>query len=71
MSDTPLMIAAPLLALDLPLKLLVWQSADARVCVSSMSAAFLQARYGVPEALIGTLAGADAVIARALGNNSQ
>jgi hypothetical protein len=36
-----------------------------------MSIAFLQARHGVPEALIGTNAGDDAVIAQALGNNSQ
>jgi uncharacterized protein (DUF302 family) len=36
---TPLMIASPLLALDLPLKALVWQSEDGRVWVSSTSAA--------------------------------
>jgi hypothetical protein len=32
---------------------------------------FLQARYGVPEALIGTIAETDAMIAHAVGNNSQ
>ncbi len=30
------MIAAPMLALDLPLKLLIWQSADGWICVRSM-----------------------------------
>ena len=34
---TPLMIASPLLALDLPLKVLVWQSADHQVWVSTNS----------------------------------
>lgn len=66
-AGTPLMIAAPLLALDLPLKLLVWQSADGQVWVSSTSAAYLQARYGFPPALIGNIAGADTLIAHVLG----
>jgi uncharacterized protein (DUF302 family) len=65
-AGTPLMIAAPLLALDLPLKLLVWQSGDGRVWVSSTSAAYLQARYAIPPALIGNIAGADALIAHVL-----
>ena len=34
---TPLMIASPLLALELPLKVLVWQSADGQVWVSTTS----------------------------------
>lgn len=65
-AGTPLMIASPLLALDLPLKLLVWQSADGRVWVSSTDTAYLQARYGIPAALIGNIAGADALIARVI-----
>jgi len=65
-AGTPLMIASPLLALDLPLKLLVWQSADGRVWVSSTSAAYMQARYAIPPALIGNIAGADALIVHVL-----
>jgi uncharacterized protein (DUF302 family) len=65
-AGTPLMIASPLLALDLPLKLLVWQSADGRVWVSSTDTAYLQARYDIPPALIGNIAGADALIAHVL-----
>ncbi|MGH2517285.1 MAG: DUF302 domain-containing protein, partial [Ktedonobacterales bacterium] len=38
---TPLMVAAPLLALDLPLKVLVWQDGDGHVWVSYNSAAYL------------------------------
>ena len=63
---TPLMIASPLLALELPLKALVWQSADGQVWVSSTSAAYLSERYALPHQLAGTLAVADAVIEQAL-----
>ena len=63
---TPLMITSPLLALDLPLKVLVWQSADQRVWVSSTSAAYLGERYGLPPELIGNLAIGDVVIEQAL-----
>ena len=63
---TPLMIASPLLALDLPLKVLVWQSDDDRVWVSSNSVAYLRDRYALPQDLVGNLAVIDAVIEQAL-----
>ena len=65
-AGTPLMVASPLLALDLPLKALVWQGADGQVWVSTISAAYLQARYTIPQALIGNIAGADALIEHTL-----
>lgn len=65
-AGTPLMIASPLLALDLPLKALVWQSADGQVWVSTTSAAYLQARYAIPHELIGNIAGADPLIEHTL-----
>ena len=61
-AGTPLMIASPLLALDLPLKALVWQSEDDQVWVSSTSAAYLKDRYSIPQELIGNIAGVDALI---------
>jgi uncharacterized protein (DUF302 family) len=63
---TPLMVASPLLALDLPLKVLVWQGKDGQVWVSSSSAAYLQVRFSIPQELIGNIAGADALIEQAL-----
>ena len=63
---TPLMIASPLLALDLPLKVLVWQSADGQVWVSTNSVAYLRDRYALPQELVGNLAIVDAVIEQAL-----
>jgi uncharacterized protein (DUF302 family) len=63
---TPLMIASPLLALDLPLKVLVWQGEDDQVWVSSNSVAFLQARYALPQELVGNIAIVDILIEQAL-----
>jgi uncharacterized protein (DUF302 family) len=65
-AGTPLMIASPLLALDLPLKVLVWQSEDERVWVSSTSATYLKVRYSIPQELIGNIAGVDALIEQTL-----
>ena len=65
---TPLMIASPLLALDLPLKVLVWQSADNRVWVSTTSVTYLRDRYAIPQELVGNIAVVDAIIQQALQN---
>jgi uncharacterized protein (DUF302 family) len=65
---TPLMIASPLLALDLPLKVLVWQSADDQVWVSTTSVTYLRDRYAIPQELVGNIAVVDAIIQQALQN---
>jgi uncharacterized protein (DUF302 family) len=65
-AGTPLMIASPLLALDLPLKVLVWQSEDERVWVSSTSATYLKIRYSIPQELIGNIAEVDVLIEQTL-----
>lgn len=63
---TPLMIASPLFALDLPLKVLVWQSEDDRVWVSHTSVAYQRDRYALPQELSGNIAVIDAIIQQAL-----
>jgi len=63
---TPLMIASPQLALELPLKCLVWQDDEKRVWVSSTSAAYLRGRFDLPSELAGNLAISDVVIEQAL-----
>ena len=63
---TPLMVASPLLALDLPLKILVWQGADGQVWVSTNSVAYLRDRYAIPQDLVGNIAVIDAIIQQAL-----
>src|SRR5579859_855402 len=63
---TPLMIASPLLALDLPLKVLVWQSENGQVWVSYASVAYLKARYSIPQELVGNIAVVDTLIQQTL-----
>jgi uncharacterized protein (DUF302 family) len=48
-AGTPLMLAAPSLALDLPLKILVWEDQQGVVWLSYNSPRFLQQRHGVPQ----------------------
>jgi uncharacterized protein (DUF302 family) len=64
MAGTPLMLAAPGLAIDLPLKLLVREDGDGRVLVSWTAPEFLLLRYGLPEGAAAVL-GAAGAIARA------
>lgn len=53
---TPLMIAAPSVAIDLPLKILVWEDHDGAVWVSYNSPKFLQERHNLPGDLIRNIA---------------
>jgi uncharacterized protein (DUF302 family) len=65
-AGTPLMIASPLLALDLPLKALIWTDRDGRVWVSYNSVSYLANRYGLPSDLTKNIAGMDTIIDSAL-----
>jgi uncharacterized protein (DUF302 family) len=55
---TPVMAAAPLAALDLPLKVLVWDDAG-QTQVSYSAPGFLAARYGLSDEMAARLAGID------------
>lgn len=63
---TPLMVAAPSLAIDLPLKALVAEDAEGKASVTYNSPEYLKERHGVPEELIKNLAGAGLVIGKAV-----
>jgi uncharacterized protein (DUF302 family) len=56
-AGTPVMAAAPLAALDLPLKTLVWADSDGRVWISYNDPEYLRSRYDLSEDLAGRLAG--------------
>jgi uncharacterized protein (DUF302 family) len=60
LAGTPVMAAAPLAALDLPLKVLVWADAG-QTKLSYAEPAELAARYGLSEELAERLAAIDAV----------
>jgi uncharacterized protein (DUF302 family) len=54
-AGTPVMAAAPLSALDLPLKIVVWDDAG-QTKVSYTTPAAIGARYGLPDSLAANLA---------------
>ncbi len=58
---TPLMLATPTIALDLPLKILISEDAGGRVWVSYNKPDFLRERYNLPLNLMPTLAVAGAL----------
>lgn len=55
---TPLMIAAPSVAIDLPLKALIWEDSDGNIWISYNSPEYLQQRHHFPPELIKNIAGA-------------
>jgi uncharacterized protein (DUF302 family) len=63
---TPVMLAAPSSALDLPLKALVWEDDQGRVWISHNDPAYLQKRHGIPADLVKNLAAPGALIQKAV-----
>jgi len=48
-AGTPLMLASPSVAIDLPLKILVWEDGRGKTWLSYNSANYLQERHGLPQ----------------------
>ena len=65
-AGTPLMLASPSLAIDLPLKALVAEDGGGKVSVTYNDPEYLRARHGFPAELTKNLAGAGALIAKAV-----
>jgi len=63
-AGTPLMQASPSVAIDLPLKILVWEDAQGKVWVTYNSPAYLQQRHGVPSNLMPNIAVIEALAAK-------
>jgi uncharacterized protein (DUF302 family) len=62
---TPLMLAAPSAAIDLPLKILVWEDGQGKVWLSYNSPEYLQTRHGFPPDLEKNIAVAGALAEKA------
>ena len=60
-AGTPLMIASPSIAIDLPLKILVWEDADGKVWISYNAPTYLQARHRLPQELVQNIAVVEAL----------
>ena len=62
---TPLMLAAPSSAIDLPLKILVWEDANQKVWISYNSLAYLKERHGLADELLLNIAVVEKLAAQA------
>lgn len=64
-AGTPLMLAAPRSALDLPLKILVWEDSAGKTWISYNGATYLQERHGFPQELLKNIKVVEALAAAA------
>jgi uncharacterized protein (DUF302 family) len=65
-AGTPIMLASPSAAIDLPLKALVWQDKSGKVWLSYNSPAYLKKRHDIPDNLLPNIAGIEAICAQAV-----
>src|SRR5215469_8051776 len=66
-AGTPLMMAAPSIAIDLPLKILVWEDGQGKVWVSYNSPDYLEERHGLSQKLLQNIAVVETLAAKAAG----
>lgn len=66
-AGTPVMLAAPSIAIDLPLKILVWEDEAGKAWVSYNAPDYLKSRHNVPSELMPVLAAVEALAAKAAG----
>ena len=64
-AGTPLMLATPSIAIDLPLKILVWEDSQGRVWISYNSPEYLRDRHSLPEELLPNIAVVETLVAKA------
>ena len=64
-AGTPLMLAAPSTAIDLPLKILIWEDVQGKVWVSYNSPHYLEERHGLPQELLQNIAVVETLAAKA------
>ena len=61
-AGTPVMLAAPSAAIDLPLKVLVWEDAQGKVWMSFNDPAYLQERHNIPGQLLQNIGGVEGLL---------
>jgi uncharacterized protein (DUF302 family) len=64
-AGTPLMLARPSVAIDLPLKILVWEDGSGKTWTSYNSSAYLQERHGFPRDLLENISVVETLAAKA------
>jgi len=63
---TPIMLAAPLSAIDLPVKALAWQDAEGKVWLSYNDPQYLKDRHSIPEDLLIPITNLNSLIQQAV-----
>jgi uncharacterized protein (DUF302 family) len=63
---TPLMQAAPSVAIDLPLKALFWQDAEGKAWLTYNDPSYLQQRHNFPTEMLPNIAGVSALLGKAV-----
>lgn len=66
-AGTPLMIASPSIAIDLPLKALAWQDETGRVWLSYNTPEDLKSRHGIPNELVKNISAIGGLVEKAVG----
>jgi len=64
-AGTPLMLAAPSVAIDLPLKILVWEDEQGKAWISYNSPEYLKERHGLPQELLQNIAVVETLASKA------
>lgn len=64
-AGTPLMLASPSIAIDLPLKLLVWEDLQGKTWISYNAPAYLQTRHALPPELLPALSAVEQLALKA------
>ena len=64
-AGTPVMLAAPSGAIDLPLKILVWEDVQGKVWITYNSPSYLQERHNIPPDLLPNIAVIETLAAKA------
>jgi uncharacterized protein (DUF302 family) len=65
-AGTPLMVASPTLAIDLPLKALAWEDAEGKVWLSYNTPDYLKRRHQIPDELVKNIAGIGSLLETAV-----
>jgi uncharacterized protein (DUF302 family) len=63
---TPVMLAAPSIAIDLPLKALISEDESGKVWITYNTPEYLQQRHAVPQELVKNISGVGALVAKAV-----
>jgi uncharacterized protein (DUF302 family) len=64
-AGTPVMLAAPSSAIDLPLKILIWEDGQGKAWITYNSPVYLQERHGLPTELLQNIAVVETLAAEA------